>query len=73
MSYEELTACIHELPPAYQTVFLLYVVEGYKHHEIAEKLGITVGTSKSNLAKARKKLQWLICKRYGNIPACSEQ
>ncbi len=73
MSYEELMTCIQELPPAYRTVFLLYAVEGYKHHEIAEKLGTTVGTSKSNLAKARKKLQGIIGQKYGNLSACRER
>ncbi len=70
MGYDELLACIQELPPAYRTVFLLYAVEGYKHHEIAEQLGISVGTSKSNLAKARKKLQWLVCQKNGGLKAC---
>ncbi len=62
LGYEELMQCVHQLPPVYRTVFMLYAIDGYKHHEIAEKLGITVGTSKSNLAKARKKLQELICR-----------
>ena len=73
IGYEELLACIQELPPAYRTVFLLYAVEGYKHHEIAEQLGISVGTSKSNLAKARKKLQWLVCQKNGDLKACMDQ
>ena len=41
-------------------VFNLHVVEGYTHEEIAEKLGIQVGTSKSNLMKAKEKLKRLI-------------
>ena len=48
---------IQRLSPAYQTVFNLYVVEGYTHKEIADKLGISVGTSKSNLAKAKINLK----------------
>lgn len=44
---------IQELPDRYRLVFNLYVVDGYPHKEIAEMLGITVGTSKSNLARAR--------------------
>lgn len=60
LSAAEIRAYIAQLPPMYRTVFNLYVVEGYKHHEIAEKLDISEGTSKSNLAKARKKLQSLI-------------
>lgn len=48
---------VHQLPKSYQMVFNLSVVEGFTHKEIAEKLGISTGTSKSNLAKARRKLQ----------------
>lgn len=48
---------ILELPPQYQMVFSLYAIEGYPHEEIAQKLGINVGTSKSNLSRARKWLQ----------------
>ena len=48
---------IDELPEGYKTVFVLYAVEGYKHAEIAELLKIKVGTSKSQLFKAKKMLQ----------------
>ena len=48
---------IDKLPEGYKMVFLLYAVEGYKHHEIAEMLKISEGTSKSQLFKARKMLQ----------------
>ena len=48
---------IDKLPEGYKMVFLLYAVEGYKHHEIAEMLQISEGTSKSQLFKARKMLQ----------------
>ncbi len=41
------------MPPTYQLVFNLYAFEGFKHKEIAEKLGISEGTSKSNLSNAR--------------------
>lgn len=57
MAYDDLLKIIRTLPPAYQTVFSLYAIEGYNHREIAEMLHISEGTSKSNLAKARKKLQ----------------
>lgn len=57
LSYEDLLQLVRKLPPAYQTVFNLHVIEGYNHREIAEMLGISEGTSKSNLAKARNKLQ----------------
>lgn len=48
---------ISKLSPAYRTVFNLYVIEGFTHKEIAEYLGISEGTSKSNLAKAKQKLK----------------
>ena len=50
---KELMQLIQKLTPAYQMVFNLYVFEGLKHREIAERLGISEGTSKSNLADAR--------------------
>lgn len=48
---------IDTLPEGYRTVFVLYAIEGYKHHEIAKLLDISEGTSKSQLFKARKLLQ----------------
>lgn len=53
----DLIAAIQKLSPAYQTVFNLYVVEGYSHQDIADELNISVGTSKSNLAKAKMNLR----------------
>ncbi len=50
---EFLLKIIQELPDRYRLVFNLYVIDGYPHKEIAEMLGITSGTSKSNLARAR--------------------
>lgn len=58
--YQDILAFIQELPPAYRTVFNLFVVDGYTHEEIAGMLDISVGTSKSNLHKARQKLQEMI-------------
>ena len=54
---EELEHAIAQLPIGYRTVFCMYVIEGYKHHEIAEQLGVDVNTSKSQLSRARKYLQ----------------
>ncbi|GAA3780678.1 RNA polymerase sigma factor [Corallibacter vietnamensis] len=54
---------IDMLPEGYKMVFVMYAVEGYKHHEIAEMLQISEGTSKSQLFKARKLLQEQINKR----------
>lgn len=60
MSAEDIMRMVNKLTPAYRTVFNLYVVEGYNHKEIGDMLGISEGTSKSNLAKARAKLQDMI-------------
>lgn len=57
ISYQEILELVRELPPAYRAVFNLYAIEGYKHEEIADLLGISVGTSKSNYFKAKRKLQ----------------
>ncbi|MEM9075699.1 MAG: RNA polymerase sigma factor [Bacteroidota bacterium] len=61
---------IDRLPEGYKMVFLLYAIEGYKHHEIAEMLQISEGTSKSQLFKARKMLQenlkWMAKSTGGN-------
>ena len=60
LAYHDLLVMIQSLSPAYRTVFNLYAIDGYSHQEIAELLGISVNTSKSNLHKARKKLQELL-------------
>ena len=57
ISSENLTKLIQALPDGYRTVFNLYVIEGYTHAEISEILEISIGTSKSQLSKARKLLQ----------------
>lgn len=57
---EYLQALIRQLPTQYRMVFVLHVIEGYSHEEISNKLGISKGTSKSNLSKARKKLQLMV-------------
>ena len=54
---KELLLLVQALPVGYRLVFNLYVFEGYKHREIAEALGISEGTSKSNLSDARSILQ----------------
>lgn len=60
LNAEDLYRLIQRLPTASRTVFSLYVIEGYKHKEIAEMLEITVGTSKWHLANARKEMRRLI-------------
>ncbi len=54
---EDLINLVNELPSGYKMVFNLYAIEGFTHQEIAEKLKITIGTSKSQLNRARKHLQ----------------
>ena len=63
---EELVALIQTLTPRYRMVFNLYAIEGYSHQEISEELGISVGTSKSNLSRARSILQEKIRTIYGS-------
>ncbi len=58
-----LTRAISELPPGYKSVFTLHDIEGYEHEEVARILGISVGTSKSQLHKARLKLRGLLVKQ----------
>jgi RNA polymerase sigma-70 factor (ECF subfamily) len=60
-------AAITKLSPAYRTVFNLYVIEERSHKEIAELLGISEGTSKSNLAKAKMNLQRLLKEQFIQI------
>ena len=67
---EQIVEAMQQLSPAYRTVFNLYVFEDYSHQEIAEALGINVGTSKSNFAKARKNMKKLLIK---NIKTSNEQ
>lgn len=66
ISCEELVALIQTLTPRYRMVFNLYAIEGYSHQEISEELGISVGTSKSNLSRARTILQDKVISIYGS-------
>ena len=63
LAADDILAVVQQLSPAYRAVFSLYVVDGYSHPEIAQMLGIQEGTSRSNLAKARQKLQELLMDR----------
>lgn len=65
MSADELLEVINDLPDGYRVIFNLYAIEGYKHREIAEMLEITEGTSKSQFAKARNKVQELLKEKLG--------
>lgn len=57
---EDLLKMIDELPPGYRVVFNMYAIDGYSHKEIAEQLGISENTSKSQLSRARSYLQKLL-------------
>jgi RNA polymerase sigma-70 factor (ECF subfamily) len=60
LNYEDLLKLVQALPPGYRTVFNLFAIDGFTHEEIAKQLGISVGTSKSNLFKARQKLMSML-------------
>lgn len=67
LDYEYLLGVIQQLPPAYRLVFNLYAIDGYSHEEIAEMIGISEGTSRSNLYKARLKLQKMLSKPHSAV------
>ena len=69
--YKELINEVKKLPPSYRVVFNMYVVDGFTHQEIATQLGITVGTSKSNLFKAREHLKKIIKENDQQINVCN--
>lgn len=60
-----LETAIAQLPRGYKSVFVLHDIQGYEHEEIAKMLGCNIGTSKSQLHKARMKLRKLLTKRAG--------
>ncbi len=64
---EDVMAAMQQLTPAYQMVFNLYVMENMSHQDIADKLGINVGTSKSNLSKARVNMKKILAKQFKHL------
>jgi RNA polymerase sigma-70 factor (ECF subfamily) len=60
LNYEEIVVVLDHLPPAYRTVFNMFAVDGFSHEEISNMLQISVGTSKSNLSRARQQLKALL-------------
>lgn len=66
ISAQELMELIQELPPRYRMVFNLYVIEGMNHEEISREMKISVGTSKSNLARAREILKGKVKALYSD-------
>ena len=69
---DELLQLIQELSPRYRMVFNLYVLEGMNHQEISEKMGISTGTTKSNLARARDILKRKVNELYHNVETKSK-
>jgi len=67
INYAELLKMMEDLPTGYRTVFNLYVIEGYKHREIANIMGISINTSKSQLILAKKKMQEFYLKKYNGF------
>ena len=70
ISYGEIIQAVQNLSPGYRTVFNLFVIEGFSHEEISKKLKISVGTSKSNLSKAKRHLQKILF--HHHIPAIAK-
>ena len=62
LSVEVVNQALYLLPDGYRVVFSLYMLEGYDHQEIAEILGVSVATSKSQYSRAKKKLRELLIK-----------
>ena len=60
LSYKEILNSVKQLSAAYRTVFNLHVIEGFSHEEIAGMLDISIGTSKSNLSKAKERLRAIL-------------
>ena len=67
MSAKEIVSLIQLLPDGYRVIFNLFAIEGYSHKEIAEQLDIAVGTSKSQVARARMYIQQLILKHNKSL------
>lgn len=60
LALDDLLNMVQQLSPMYRLVFNLYILEGFTHQEIADQLGISIGTSKSNLARAKENLRNMI-------------
>jgi len=60
---KQIIEAIQELSPAYKIVFNMYVLEDMTHKEISEEIGISIGTSKSNLSKAKERIREILAKK----------
>ncbi|MEM9916616.1 MAG: sigma-70 family RNA polymerase sigma factor [Bacteroidota bacterium] len=65
LAAQDILNLLDQLPAGYRTIFNLYVIEGFKHREIAETLGISINTSKSQLILAKKRLKTMVIKNEG--------
>ena len=65
LNTEDVLKAVQRLSPGYRAVFNLYVIEGFSHKEVAKELGISIGTSKSNLAKAKSNLKKIVPAKVG--------
>ena len=63
---DELLDMVQDLTPVYRAVFNMYVLDDFTHAEIAQELGISEGTSKSNLAKAKRNLKTMVLQKIAN-------
>ena len=73
MNEKDLLKMIQKLPIGFRTVFNMYAIEGYSHKEIAEQLGISEGTSKSQYSRAKTHLQEMLRSEPGMIEALSDK
>ena len=60
ISHNEIVKSMQKLTPGYRIIFNLFIIENFSHEEISKRLGISIGTSKSNLARGRKQLQKIL-------------
>jgi len=67
ISYEQIIRSLQKVTPGYRTVVNLFVIEGFSHEEISKQLGISIGTSKSNLAKGRRQLKKILSEDFPDI------
>ena len=63
ISHKEILRSMQKLTPGYRIIFNLFIIENFSHEEISKRLGISIGTSKSNLARGRKQLQKILLKQ----------
>lgn len=69
LNHEEIIQLVQRLPSGYRMVFNLFVIDGFSHEEISNQLGISVGTSKSNLSRAREALRKMILLEEKALPS----